>query len=490
MTKRESIKNRRIQRRKKKVLAARMTKGAVAAAALSLTMAGGAVEAATITVNPPSCSLIDAINSANTDSAAGGCSAGSGADTIVLPAGSTTTLTVVDNDTYKDTGLPVVSSEVTIQGNGSVIERDETAPPFSIFAVSNTGNLTLEEVTVRNALLSGYYSYPGIKNKLASMKQDAKSRHRDGNPANHKELKSNFLKAAQGLGYSWGSGVVNYYGLLTVTNSTISGNYGIIGAGILNGGALTVTNSAISGNYAYFEGGGIANIGDLTIDQSTLSDNVAYWLGGGMEDYGTSTVTNSTFSGNRAVSGNGYGYGGAFETWGGSTILRNCTITANNADYGGGISSWGTGVVNLTGTIVSGNHDNNCYVYEGATLTDNGHNWFGDATCSGAAQGDPLLGPLADNGGPTLTHALLTGSGAIDSAGATCGLTKDQRGEPRPVDGNNDGVAACDIGAYERAAPRHEIASVPAPAMSLGGIAAFIAGLFGVSIWGRRRKDI
>ena len=528
MTKKESIKNKRIKRRKKRELAAHMTKGAVAAAVLSLTAAGGSIEAATITVNLPSCSLTDAINSANTDSAVGGCSAGSGGDTIVLPAGSTTTLTAVDNDTYEDTGLPVISSEVTIQGNGSLIERSAAAgtPPFTIFSVSNTGNLTLEDVTVRNGLYGG--SSPGleVKNKLALKKLDT-SGHRNDQPVNHKELKANITKNAKELGFSWGGGVQNY-GQLTLSNSTISGNYGFFGGGISNYGTLTVTNSTISGNLSYY-GGGINNYGQLTvtnstisenvgivgggicnygmldigdstitgnlsfigagvlnrnqlsINRSTLSDNTAYYYGGGLEDRGTSTLTNSTFSGNYS-----YGYGGAFETWDGATNVLNCTVTANSANFGGGISCYG-GVVNLANTIVSGNLNDNCFVY--ATLNDNGHNWFGDTTCSGTAQGDPLLGPLADNGGPTQTHALEQGSGAIDGAGA-CGLTVDQRGSQRPEDGDGNGTAACDIGAYERRAPRQEIASVPAPAMSLGGIAAFISGLFGVSIWGRRRKDI
>ena len=87
--------------------------------------------AATIPVGG-ACTLVDAITAANTDTATGGCPAGSGADTIVLPAGSTQTLTEVNNDTYGPTGLPVISSVITIAGQGSTIARESAAPEFRL----------------------------------------------------------------------------------------------------------------------------------------------------------------------------------------------------------------------------------------------------------------------------------------------------------------------------------------------------------------------
>ena len=85
------------------------------------------------------CTLVDAITAANTDTATGGCPAGSGADTIVLPVGSTQTLTEVNNDTYGPTGLPVISSVITIEGQGSTITRDSEAPEFRIFGGEQYG---------------------------------------------------------------------------------------------------------------------------------------------------------------------------------------------------------------------------------------------------------------------------------------------------------------------------------------------------------------
>jgi CSLREA domain-containing protein len=203
-------------------------------------------------------------------------------------------------------------------------------------------------------------------------------------------------------------------------------------------------------------GGGILNQGgSLAISSSTLTNNQTNAFGGGISNLGggTLTLTNVTISGNRA----NVDSGGLDNFQAGTTAtLNNVTVTNNTADAdadnngsAGGIFNVGLQpVLNLRNTIVAGNRDDSpgtkapdC---DGAP-TSQGNNLIGDLTnCEYVAAGgdklnvNALLGPLADNGGSTFTHALLTGSPAINGAGAGAAPT-DQRGVPR----------SSDIGAYE-----------------------------------------
>ena len=263
-------------------------------------------------------------------------------------------------------------------------------------------------------------------------------------------------------GQDYGGGINNYGGNLSVLRSKISGNYGYFGGGLLNwqSGQAVVIDSTLSGNSAG-NGGGIDNYDATTaITNSTIFGNTASSLGGAIRNSsgGTLTISSSTVSGNKV---SGLGSVGGIASVSALCAIFASTVTGNAgvAPEAGGIAVWGTGSMTISGTIVAGNtvmgtsppdyygplisQDYNLIQStNGATITGViTHNIYGK---------DPLLGPLADNGGPTWTHALLPGSPAIDH-GSSGGLTTDQRGQPRPVRfpayfAADDGS---DIGAYE-----------------------------------------
>ena len=249
-----------------------------------------------------------------------------------------------------------------------------------------------------------------------------------------------------------GGGITNS-GTLTLTNSTVSGNSGGEGGGISNGATLALINSTVSGNSAQ-RGGGIAHAGSLMIlIDSTVSGNIATEDGGGIVSnglpkfFGTIHLFNSTITNNQADADfNGSGTGGGINNFANTFTFQN-TILAGNSEtiFFGNVFVPVVGECKGFGIISNGNN-----------LMENYDTSHCVVTGIAPTLADPKLGPLQNNGGPTQTHALLAGSPAID-AGNPNGcrdnlgalLTTDQRGFPRPVDGNNDGVAACDIGAYE-----------------------------------------
>ena len=219
------------------------------------------------------------------------------------------------------------------------------------------------------------------------------------------------------------------------------------GGGVKNDGNLTLNQVAVTENTADTSGGGIYNggTGTLTINQSTVSDNTgadASATGGGIANAGTLTINNSTVSGNTAHSG------GGISNVDGAVSLDSVTIAANTA------SSTGAGLYTVLSAVTAKNSilaDNSgaadCAAVSGGSITDNGYNLVevpGSCTFSAGTSitgSDPKLGPLANNGGETETHALLGGSPAINAGDTT--LTTDQRGVTRPQDGTDD------IGAFE-----------------------------------------
>ena len=256
------------------------------------------------------------------------------------------------------------------------------------------------------------------------------------------------------------SGVVVTISGLTIADGNTSGD----GGGIYNEGEMTIQNCTISNNVTTGNGngGGIYNDDEiLTLTNCTINNNTADGYGGGIMQYDdTVTLYNCTISGNTS---NDHG-GGIYVCESSSrAFLNHCTVTLNHAVRGGGLyNEPGDDNVFIKNTIIANNscgvnsslpdlyNDVQSYGYNLIGIPDGIDDIENSGTDITGAIGnplDPLLGPLMDNGGPTFTHALLTGSPAIDAGWCTdidgVSVTVDQRGADRPYG------SSCDIGAFE-----------------------------------------
>jgi CSLREA domain-containing protein len=341
------------------------------------------------TPNDNECSLREAIQNANDNAqTSSDCKAGRGGNTITFKKGLSGTITL---DPTLGPLTVTASAGLTIDGGRESITVSG-GDQVQVFSESAGATLALRNLTVA-----------------------------DGSAAS-------------------GGGIENNGGMLTVTDSTFSGNSAVgtgsdpidcankcYGGGIENdGGTLTVTGSTFTGNESVAVGGGIANIngGTLTVTNSTFSGNSAGFVGGGISNDGTLTVTYSTFS-------------------------------DNGSNVGGGIGNAISSTATLSNTILAnskGNNPLNCglgtYIDAGYNISDDQSCHFTDPTSKNST--NPLLDPngLQDNGGPTKTIALQEGSPAIDyipkgQNGCNTTIKTDQRGVKRPQG------KACDVGAYE-----------------------------------------
>ncbi len=343
------------------------------------------------------CSLREAIMAANDDTSLDACAAGIGADVITFAVSGTIVL---------DHSLPQIDSPqaLTIDGGSAVTVSGDGA--FQLLLIYSS------ELHVVGMAFEGGYTG------------------------------------------SYGGGLQNAGGALTVTDSQFVGHEaGFAGGAIANAnfGTLTVTNSTFSGNSAGAWGGAIAVInGQATVSGSTFVGNQTTSTetagdGAAIVNFGILTITNSTFADNQAI-----GHGGALRN-SSIAVVRHSTFSGNSALLGGGALYQENGATILRNSILANSPvGGDCAIGAVGTVVNDGGNLMEDGSCGFPAGGDPLLGPLADNGGPTLTYMLIDGSPAIDAAAALNCEPTDQRGVVRPQDGDGDGEAMCDIGSVER----------------------------------------
>ncbi|WP_089725263.1 choice-of-anchor Q domain-containing protein [Candidatus Thiosymbion oneisti] len=401
---------------------------ALALAVALLAMGAGAAQAQDFTVTNANDngtgSLREAVTQAN--------AAGTGPHRITFAAGVTGPI-VLTGDQIDITQALTITGPTT----GLTIDGNQASRTGRIFGVTERVAVTLEQLTLTNAKTTA----------IGSGFDCAKT--------------------------TGGGGAICAEGDLTLGNSTVSGSHtersGTNGGGIFGHQTVTLTNSTVSENYTEdASGGGIASSAGITLTNSTVSGNYTQGSnsrGGGIYGSSTVTLTNSTVSGNYTQGGNADG-GGIYSK--GTVTLTNSTVTKNatrGGAKGGGVYLF-TGTATFTSSILAGNTKgagtsagaSDCEKESSAAVTAANSllQATGAQACDlSATDGNligeqaPRLGSLADNGCTTpsggacvKTHALQSGSPAIDAGGTTT-LSTDQRGQPR-VQG-----AAVDMGAYE-----------------------------------------
>ena len=377
------------------------------------------------------CSLVEALINANATTAGqlnDDCPAGnlSGADTVSLPSGGVFDLTAVYDTQFYATGLPLVTSVVTIDGNSSSIHRsiDEGTPEFRILAVDSTGDLTLRDTKISHGFATGYYYggggifSKGVLTVEGSTIESNQGYGGGGIFAEQATITNSIIKYNESIipDFMISSGGGIYAKTLIVENSTISDNIAPFGGGI-SAHEATISGSRIVdnvANYSYGGNGGGIEARNLTLTDSTIANNIAQgsqafgeWggLGGGVHvDNGT--ISGSTIMGNVADTGDDFSFpapgkgGGVFAT--GPIAIVNSTISSNQANEGGGLLV--LGAATLTHSTLTNNN----------ARTDVGGS-DGDYRTVGGLGGGVLVAADADAcGSLTASGNLISGNMALE----------------------------------------------------------------------------
>ncbi|AFZ49765.1 VWD domain-containing protein [Dactylococcopsis salina] len=381
---------------------------------------------------------------------------GLGAEELTIDAtGNSRAFSVSDEQT--DNPLQVSIEGVTITG-GSAVGPDDNTLTTDRFGggIFNREILTLTDVAIEGNSAErdggGIYNdrFGGILTVIDSLISENQTSDQFGNGAgigNGGTLNLNNTTISTNSASSAGGGITNFSdGQIALNNSRIEDNTAYSGGGIDNDGIFTISSSTIANNVATNNGGGIRNAGSdevgMTISRSTISGNSAL-VGGGIDNANELLITNSTVSSNSAET-----QGGGINNTNTLTLVSS-TIAQNTAPSAGGLFN-PEGELTLINSLIAGNDSQDLlneiqegFITRTGVINSNGVNLVADGsfTRENILNVDPLLSPLQDNGGSTLTHLLLEGSPAID-VGETTFISDEfeQRGQgfDRVVNGTVD----------------------------------------------------